>query len=451
KEKRRTPLPVRVPGSDATVDLSDHGPHKHARAGRDFESPEALLKARRAARGEADRPWPPAYILETARKSEFTLGDAMSLAGATYVVQTLFAATFPALARSGAMRTTIGYTDSVAQWLRAIDAARETKGLPLGVFSTEVEHEEWDHPAVVVARQAVKQAVAATGSRHWQGWSWEDNAPHAQDEFGLWHRVVVGVDGTDGLIYGRVRFFGSLELVMLLGRAPGHASAQSTYHINPFAHEAEGSQIIERTMTPSARPTLTDGELVRVPTAIGMQQLSVALAGFNRRREAYVAAHAAGQWLERFAKAGSAQETSAIARAIWSVHIQNVSVHLTRAVQVRLLPALDATTAERLRQIVARDDTAASGVSREYEGALQAACHVLEQLTIVLWSQGRLDRDIMANLLNGDIGRTAVGQAIDVLVRAGGAGGAPRRAGTADRPTAGIGRGDADVPERHRR
>ncbi|MGR9624294.1 HNH endonuclease, partial [Pandoraea sputorum] len=26
KEKRRTPLPVRVPGSDATVDLSDHGP-----------------------------------------------------------------------------------------------------------------------------------------------------------------------------------------------------------------------------------------------------------------------------------------------------------------------------------------------------------------------------------------------------------------------------------------
>lgn len=91
KQKCRTLIKVPVPGGNATVDMSEQGLHKRARRGLDISDLVTLVAHGRAKQGEADGPCPPACIMPAVGKAYFSLGDRWSLAGATYVAQTLFA------------------------------------------------------------------------------------------------------------------------------------------------------------------------------------------------------------------------------------------------------------------------------------------------------------------------------------------------------------------------
>ncbi|UVA77141.1 HNH endonuclease [Pandoraea commovens] len=419
KHKRRTPMKVPVPGSDATVDMSDHGTHKRDRQGIDFSDPVALLAHRRAAQGEADGPWPPAYILPATGKGYFSLGDRWTLAGATYIAQTLFASAFPNLVRTDPMQPCIAYTAAVAELLFAMQEARKDFGLDPTVISVEALGEVMHDASVTGAIAGVHQAMDALDGRAFQGWVWSPMTPHPEDEFGLWHRVVVGIDGTDGLMFGRVRFFGEFELAMVFGWAPAHASGQVTYHINPLTTTAKGSMAIERSATPSDRPPMTGRKLLDMPREANQQHFNAALDSLSRKREAYLVAYVASQWAERFALAQHEREVSALAWAMLNQQIQFANIHLCNVVQTRLAsmaPTESPEMARRLSQLIERDDTRAAGVSEVCETALWHIADALRTSTVQTWRLGHLDRRGVSYLLNGELGRITVDTMVEFLV-----------------------------------
>ncbi|MDN4571848.1 hypothetical protein DBB29_24630 [Pandoraea cepalis] len=418
KQMRRTPMKVKVPGSDATVDMSDHGPHKQDQVGVDFTDPVTLLAHRRAAQGDAVESWPPAYILPPIGEGYFSLGDRWTLAGATYVAQTLFASAFPNLARTEAMQPCIAYTAAVSNLLFAMQEARKSLGLDPTVLSVEALGEVMHVASVADAIAGVHRAMDALDGRTLQGWVWSSATPHADDEFGLWHRVVVGVDGADGLMYGRVRIFGEFELVMAFGWTVANASAQVTYHINPLTTTAKTSMEIERSTTPSDRPLMTGREFWAEPREMDQKRFDAAIVAWNHKREAYVSSWVAGQWAAWFERAESADHASALARELWNQQIQYVMVHLTNAVRARLTVtgcAVAPAEAHRLHQLIERDDSRASGVSAVCEAALWYASEALRVATVRTWSLGRLDRKGVTYLLDGELGRIAVNTILDFL------------------------------------
>lgn len=147
-------------------------------------------------------------------------GGACGLGAIAYMTQTFFAQEFPEVARSGVLSNFIGYTQAIA------------KVAALG--GCEQQHEEREE--LIKARLALAVVLEPFGGTAPVWWDFNPPANERANKFEFGHRVTVGIDGSDGQIYGRVALFSAMTFSMCLGTAPqGSATREVTVDIDPLA------------------------------------------------------------------------------------------------------------------------------------------------------------------------------------------------------------------------
>lgn len=159
------------------------------------------------------------YITGAVRHQR-AFGGACGLGAVAYVTQTFFAQEFPEVARSGVLSDFISYTQAIA------------KVAALGGCKQQPEERE----ALIEARLALTAALAPFGGIAPVWWDFSPPADLRANKFEFGHRVTVGIDGSDGQIYGRVALFSALTFSMRFGTAPqGCATREMTVDIDPLA------------------------------------------------------------------------------------------------------------------------------------------------------------------------------------------------------------------------
>lgn len=149
-------------------------------------------------------------ILEKGRKQSYfldtnhfrlSLGGPYGLAAVAYVAQTFLAQAFPIVARSSALDDFKNYTQALAV---------KAKNMEDELSAWQADTPVW-----------------------WSFERLEDESPNAFD-FG--HRVTVGIDSSDGLIYGRISLFSTLHFAMIFGVTTDPVVTKTvTIDIDPLA------------------------------------------------------------------------------------------------------------------------------------------------------------------------------------------------------------------------
>ncbi|WP_339426587.1 hypothetical protein [Pseudomonas proteolytica] len=153
-------------------------------------------------------------------KHKRAFGGACGLGSIAYLTQTLFAQEFPEVARSGVLSNFLGYTQAIA------------KVAMLGGCEKQSEERE----ELIEARLTLTSALEPFGGAAPIWWDFSLSEEEHVNKFEFGHRVTVGIDGSDGQIYGRVALFSALTFSMHLGTAPhGSATREVTVDIDPLA------------------------------------------------------------------------------------------------------------------------------------------------------------------------------------------------------------------------
>lgn len=143
-------------------------------------------------------------------------GGDEGLAAVGYVAQTFLAQGFPDIARSAAMK---GFKDYTQHYAKQASAPKPTpdEGEEKEGAIAHVEPEGYPQPWPV-----------------WWDFSEGDDTGETAFKFG--HRILIGVDSADGLVYGRMSFFSTLHFAMIFGNVSGEIKSQTIItDIDPLA------------------------------------------------------------------------------------------------------------------------------------------------------------------------------------------------------------------------
>lgn len=170
------------------------------------------------------------YILGTVHH-RLAFGGPCGLGAVAYLAQTFFAQEFPKIARSGALSNFITYTQAIAK-IAALGGC---------------EQKPDERKELLAARSALAVALMPFGGSAPVWWDFDPPMDMRPNKFEFGHRITVGVDDTDGQIYGRVTLFSALAFAMCLGTATQHAtSSEISIDIDPLAphppHDIEKHQ-----------------------------------------------------------------------------------------------------------------------------------------------------------------------------------------------------------------
>lgn len=159
------------------------------------------------------------YFLETIHHHR-SFGGRCGLGAMAYVMQTFFAQAFPEIARSEALVDFIAFTQAIAE-VAILGAC---------------EDDDSESVLVADARAALATALQPFGGELPVWWDFDVLPMSSPNAFRFGHRVTVGVDGSDGQIYGRISLFSTLNFAACLGRSvPGNPSREVTIDIDPLA------------------------------------------------------------------------------------------------------------------------------------------------------------------------------------------------------------------------
>lgn len=159
------------------------------------------------------------YLLDAIHHRR-AFGGELGLGAVAYVTQTFFAQEFPEIARSGALENFIGYTQAVAKI-----------AMLQGLNEENIKRKKLND----AESELVTALIPFNGSfPAW--WDFEPNHATTPNAFAFGHRVIVGVDGSDGQLYGRLSLFSTLNFSIAVGAAPsGVDSCEVMIDIDPLA------------------------------------------------------------------------------------------------------------------------------------------------------------------------------------------------------------------------
>lgn len=150
-------------------------------------------------------------------------GGPCGLGAVAYVAQTFLAQSFPDLVRSGDVAQFIAYTQAIAALAQIHGGCGEATDRPAD-------------PRLEPARQALEAALAPWGGQAPVWWDFEPQPDSTPNAFEFGHRVTVGVDASDGQIFGRFSLFSSIHFGMRFGTASASATTKTvTVDIDPMA------------------------------------------------------------------------------------------------------------------------------------------------------------------------------------------------------------------------
>jgi hypothetical protein len=237
--------------------------------------------------------------------------------------------------------------------------------------------------------------------------------------FDFAHRIVVGYDGTDGLLFGRLILFSKFSLALHFGYAlQGEPSKASLIYINPLADQRKESMrtrslqgAIGRPKRPlgRSRPDIRQGREALVQSAVD----SLIAEMLHRRLQKD--ARRAVRLLLVAAKAGP-QEAMRVVEQICSDSHQRI-LNLARSLPQA---TVEARRSERLRELTRSIQHAPmepTGLTVQGHKALHAmtaalAAHMFSEL-----KEGTLDGDQMESLLGGSAGQSVLEKSLEEFSR----------------------------------
>lgn len=336
-------------------------------------------------------------------------GGPCGLGAMAYLAQTFFAQEFPEIARSNALSDFIAYTQAIA------------KVAALGGCEQKAD----ERAALTTARVALAAALTPFGGAAPIWWDCAPPTDTRPNRFEFGHRVTVGVDGTDGQIYGRVALFSTLRFAMRLGSAPGQtAGREVTIDIDPLAphppHDIEKHQVLSAPHRVDVPQQLTAG--LSAAIADGTQQRALAeLLGRLTEYQLTQQAHHISLALEPCSSLSPHQARALIDQVldqqlqlVWHLVtdvIQGLKSQMVQDGLEAIFPMLD--------QLIAHDAQSVSGLSRQAEMTLVLAKAALAAQMAADSAVGVLDETRIAELMGRGPGLCLVGQAVLAPVVAG--------------------------------
>jgi hypothetical protein len=323
------------------------------------------------------------YFLDT-NHFHLKFGGPYGLAAVAYVAQTFLAQAFPEVVRTGALD----------------DFKKYNQALAVKAKNGEDELSAWQDDTPV-----------------W--WSFDPPSDDSPNAFDFGHRVTVGIDSSDGLIYGRISFFSTLHFAMIFGVTTDAVVTKTvTIDIDPLAEhppndikKTEHQKAIARV----SRPASQTAELANAINSGAGEKIVSELVrrlidhGLNRTSEEMHAElrKAVGLTPEK-RKAIFSKVLEVRSQRVWNV-MQYVTEGFLASQGAKQLPH---SISQKFKAIVAYDSTSSNGLSQEATNSFELAYQALLEQMLKDDDHGILDVRRLSELMGEGPGAGIVGEAI---------------------------------------
>ncbi len=329
-------------------------------------------------------------------------GGACGLGAIAYMTQTFFAQEFPEVARSGALSDFINYTQAIA------------KVAALGGGEQQPDERE----KLIEARTALTAALEPVGGAAPVWWDFSPPVGARANKFEFGHRVTVGIDSSDGQIYGRVALFSALTFAMRLGTAPqGSATREVTVDVDPLAehppHDIDKHQMLSAPGRVQVPEHATEG--LANALANGTQQR--AFGGLLERLEEHQLlklAHTMNKTLAPCSTLSPLEARALIEKELGSQtqQIWRMVTCVVDGLKEKMVKGSLQTITPMLDDLIAHDAQSVSGLSQQADVTLALAKAALATQMEEDCAAGLLNEARIAELMGRGPGLHVVGQAV---------------------------------------
>lgn len=341
------------------------------------------------------------YMIRAIHHSR-SFGGACGLGAVAYVTQTFFTQEFPQIARSGVLSDFIAYTQAIA------------KVAALGGY----EQSDGERAELTAAKSYLASALAPFGGSAPVWMDFDPIAGLTPNSFEFGHRVVVGVDGSDGLIYGRLSLFSFLNFAVYLGvTPPGAKTCEVTIDIDPLAEHPPND--IKKFVAYSSQSR------IKAPQ-ISAEDNADALACETQRRtfegllerltdhQLVKLAHAMETTLAQLSIMPAFEGQALIAQTIdeQSQQVWRATTSVIHGLKEKMIEAGIAGIAPMLDMLIAHDANSASGLSPQAEATLALAKAALVAQFEQDCAAGLLNEERIADLMGRGHGLHIIGEAV---------------------------------------
>ncbi|WP_044489857.1 hypothetical protein [Enterobacter sp. R4-368] len=331
-----------------------------------------------------------------------SFGGACGLGAIAYIAQTYFAQEFPDIARTKSLSDFIHYTQAIARIAT------------LGGGEPQPNESE----KLIQARHDLDAALKAFEGKEPVWWDFTPTADDRPNHFEFGHRVTVGVDSTDGQIYGRVSLFSVLMFSVCFGTAPkGSLTQEVSFDINPLAEHTPHDCVKSIVYSASGRVFVPDNPTEKLEEAISSGKQKLLFDNLFQRLEEHQlrklsrsinADLARCSTMSKFEARNLIDEVlSRQKQAIWRLVISVIGGLKTKMVndgQESIAPLLD--------QMIASDVHSASGLTPLAEAFLSLAHAALLTQMEQDSAAGVLNEERIAELMGKGPGLYVVGKMV---------------------------------------
>lgn len=323
------------------------------------------------------------YFLDT---NYFSLkfGGTYGLAAVAYVAQTFLAQAFPDVARSSALDDFKKYTQ---------DQAVKAKNKEGVISDLQTDAPVW--------------------------WSFDQPADERPNVFDFGHRVTVGIDSSDGLIYGRISFFSTLHFAMIFGNTTESIITKTvTIDIDPLAEHPPND--IKKSEQPMAiarvsRPVSQSAELTHsAHSGDGEKQFSELMRRLidhelNRTaEEMHAELRKAVSLAPEERKVFFSKVLGVRSQRVWNI-VRFVIEGFLASPEAKLIPH---PISQKLKAMVTFDSTSSNGLSQAATNTVELAHQALLEQMLKDDDNEILDVRRLSELMGEGPGAGIVGEAI---------------------------------------
>lgn len=332
-------------------------------------------------------------------------GGTCGLGAVAYVTQTFLAQAFPNLVRSGDVAQFIAYTQAIAALAQIRGGCGEAQDGPAD-------------PKLATARHALEAALVPWGGQPPVWWDFDPQPDATPNAFEFGHRVTVGVDASDGQIFGRFALFSSIHFGMRFGTASAGAATKTvTVDIDPLAaHPPDDIKKVE-TPSASARVAVPTQPTAGLSAAISNKSQEKVFTDLISKIEAYSLAKAASKMHAELATYSTLSEFEGeqLVNRVIDAQAQRV-LNVTKWVLQNFKPTLPTELLPALGPMIdsmtAHDPNSINGLSSMANATLELAKMALAAQIRTDIKMGRLNERRIAELMGEGPGAAVVGKAV---------------------------------------
>lgn len=345
------------------------------------------------------------YLLDTVQFNR-KFGGMLGLAAIGYIAQTHLAQEFAELCRSKFLEPFVAYTQAVA------------KIAQLSGGCWDVESVQADSK-MVQAHIELESALEAWGGVAPVWWDFDPHPEEAPNAFEFGHRVTIGVDVTEGQVFGRVSFFSTLNFCMCFGVLGSRSTARNkivTIDIDPLAEFAL-NDILKTEYTSASAQLKPQQYRSDLQAAVSSKTHEHVISDLLKRLEDYSLKKVSKQVHALLADCSciSESEAEALIREVLisqSQRVWNLTKYVVQEFKSKLPENLIQKFRPKLDALIAHDSSAPNGLSTLANATLYEAVSALCAQMLADIRAGSLDEVRIAALIAEGEGAAVIGKVI---------------------------------------